>query len=295
MPILLPRPEHALGAGAIGVRVPGTGASMPPGVESVFEYDGLYINMQQWLERYQVKSIAGFDKAGVRLTSEPNPDTHGSTPMNSLWGDRTMVISGQIRAHSLEKLRDMEQALRTPFLDLIEKPLIIRTGNINRDAYIMCRLSDLNIPEEQTSYNFFRDFQLSLIATNPRFLSYRTQTATGTPIVGGDPLELRIHNIGNFAAEPQIFLTGGITNVTINNRTNDMEFAINAVIPDGDVWTLDLATKELYDQDGNNQFDTIDDNADWIELAPRENVIQVYCDAVSGIPRFDIRWNHTWM
>lgn len=295
MPILLPRPEVGLGTGAVGDKVPGSKFAMPIGLEATFEYDGLYLNMQQWLERYMVTSIAGFDKANIRRNSEPNPDTHGTTPMNPLWGDRTMVISGKIIAKTLEKLNDMDQALRTPFLSLDEKPLLIRTGNIDRDAYIMCALQDVNVPRDQKNYSFERDFQLTLTASNPRFLSYRQQALSGVPVTGVDPLILKPFNRGNFQADVLMMFTGGVTNPSIYNRTNGTNVKLNAVIPNGDIWTFNLETKELYDQDGVNQWDAVDDFADWIELEPRENVIQVYADAVSGTPHFDIFWHHTWM
>jgi hypothetical protein len=71
-------------------------------------------------------------------------------------------------------LRDMQYAIRTAFNVLEEKPLIIRTGNWRRDALLYCRKSQaIQMRESQPDMRFYRDFLITLRASNPRILSYQ--------------------------------------------------------------------------------------------------------------------------
>jgi hypothetical protein len=152
----------------------GTGHARPGGVESVFEYNGALLNVRDWYDTFIITSIDGLGDADVRDSRDVNPGRHGETYFNAYYGGRTIVISGKIRAFSLSKLRDMQQGLKQIFGNLSqESPLYIRTGDINRDVFIYCKKSaPIAMAEAQTNFEYTREFQITLRASNPRFLSY---------------------------------------------------------------------------------------------------------------------------
>ena len=176
-PILLPPVEQGLASGDPLIALEGTGTSAPQGLEALLEYNGIYLHDRSTIDKIRIVDLDGFQDADIRDTREVNPQDHGETPFDAFYGGRTLTIAGRIEAHNVKKLRDMQQALRTAFLDLEEKPLIIRTGSLDTDVYINCKkVSALQGRESQSNFVFYRDFLLTLRASNPRFLSYREIT-----------------------------------------------------------------------------------------------------------------------
>jgi hypothetical protein len=173
----LPGVIAGLGTGVSGERVIGTKHSGPVGIESVIEYRSsypIYLNISSWVDTFIVVTINGLDGADLRLNSQPNPGEHGETPGDPLFGGRTLVLSGKQYAKTIWKLRDMQQALRAAFMDIRhEYPLIFHAVDPADDLMLMCKLADkINIPDVQTVKNeHARDFQITLRASNPRFLS----------------------------------------------------------------------------------------------------------------------------
>lgn len=178
----LPSAATGLVAGSVELALEGTGNSGPGGVESVFIYNGVYLNIREWIDTFLVTNIEGLADADVRDAREANPGRHGETYFESFYGGRTLTLSGKIRAHNINKLRDMEQGLRQAFNDIdTEKPLIIRNTNFGRDMMISCKkIQPVNIPERQDNFKFERDFQITLRASNPRFLSTSRKTTTSS-------------------------------------------------------------------------------------------------------------------
>lgn len=172
--ISLPRPGITLGSGSASERIIGTKKSGPRGIEAVLMYNGLTMNVTEWVDTYLITNINGIDDADVRDSRDLNPGDHGETPFNSYYGGRSIVLTGKIVAKTIWKLRDMQQALRAAFADIsTEMPLIFMTGDINTDLYIPCKkVQPIQMPDAQKTANHFeRDFNITLRASNPRFLS----------------------------------------------------------------------------------------------------------------------------
>ena len=55
-----------LATGDVHDRVIGTGKSGPRGIESVLEYNGLFMNVREWVDTYLVTTIGGIDDADIR-------------------------------------------------------------------------------------------------------------------------------------------------------------------------------------------------------------------------------------
>src|SRR4051812_26030900 len=123
--ITLPEPSVGLTSGDPLLALPGTGQSSPPGVEAILEWRGAYLNNRNVIDTFIIDEIDGLGDADVRDSREVNPTSHGETPFSSLYGGRPIVLTGKIRAHTLWKMRDMQQGLRQLFVDLDnEYPLI---------------------------------------------------------------------------------------------------------------------------------------------------------------------------
>jgi hypothetical protein len=289
--------EAGLGAGDSGGHLPGTGLSIPAGVEGIFEYNGLRMNVQAWADTYIVKTLSGFDDLRIRDTREDNPNDHGSTSLGSLYGDRTMTISGVIRAWTLYKLRDMVQAMRTAFADISqERPLIIHGIVPEQDVQIYCKKNQqLVIPEQQDKAVFERTFQIPLIASNPFFQSLQESY---TPLtINALPTSAEIVNNGNWdQARLRFQLIGPITNPVITNLRTGKFIKLNATIATGQTWTIDSEKRQIFDQAGVNKFDAYDVTSDWVELLNGSNTIQLTGSGITaGITRFLIFNRHWWI
>jgi phage-related protein len=274
--ITLPGTTASLGQGSSGEILPGTGTSVPGGVESTLEYNGLAMNVRSWWDTYLVTNLEGLGDADIRDSREVNPADHGETPFSSYYGGRTITISGKIRAHTIHKLRDMIQGLRSAFQDISkEYPLRFVTGDTSRDVVIYCKkIQPINIPETQTDFRLMRDFQVALRASNPRFMSWKERYI---PLTAGAtlPLSTDVLNLGNSNAQPRFQIIGPITNPVITNTTTGKVIALNTTITVGNTWTVDVGKKTITDQNGVNRFSALDITTDWVELIPGTNTIQL--------------------
>ena len=186
MPVLLEEILSTLAAGSATVALPGTGESQPGGLECTFQFGGLTMHDRRYIDKIRITKLDGFQDADVRDNRENNPADHGETAFESWYGGRTMTINGRIEAHNINKLRDMQQALRYAFSGLKENPFyILKASSIDygaEDILINCRkFSSLQMTEEQTNgSNVYRDFQLNLRASKPWFESVTQHQETIT-------------------------------------------------------------------------------------------------------------------
>jgi hypothetical protein len=169
-----PPPPVTLTTGDPNYALAGLGTG-PGGVDSVIAYGSTLLNVRDWVDTILITNIDGLGDADIRDARDVNPGQHGETAFAAYYGGRTIVITGKIRAHTLDKLRDMQTGLRATFSDLSgEQALIFKTGDITTDIIINCKKSQSLVMAEaqQTQGRFERDFQVTLRASNPRFLSY---------------------------------------------------------------------------------------------------------------------------
>lgn len=173
MPAILPSVIEGLTSGSV-LRVSiGSGKSAPSGVDAIIAYNGLVMNNRAWIDSIIVTEIDGFSDPDIRDDRDVNPQEHGETAFESWYGGRTITMKGFIRAFTLDKLRDIEQGMKTAFLTLEEKALVIQGKTLESSVQIYCKK---NAPMawtevQQSDERFKRDFMITLRASNPRFVS----------------------------------------------------------------------------------------------------------------------------
>lgn len=189
MPISLYTEQLGLGVGDPLVAVEGTNTSVPRGVEALFEYNGIVLNDRSTIDKYRITHIDGLDDADLRDSREDNPAQHGEAALDAFYSGRSIAFTGQIEAYTLSKLRDMQLALRTAFADLTEKPLYFLTNNTDTDHYINCRkYSKIQMGEAQAHASaFFRDFVITVRASDPRFYLVNQSISTLYPNLVPNP------------------------------------------------------------------------------------------------------------
>lgn len=292
-----------LGQGSPSQIIVGTGTSGPRGVESKWEYNDLQMNVHEWIDTYLINNINGIDDADIRDSREVNPSEHGETAFNAFYGGRTIVIQGKIRTFDLFKLRDMQQALRQAFAELVERPLIIRTNVINKDMFIECRKSQpIQMAEiQQTQNHFERDFQITLRASKPYFKSYIENVEIVDNLINGIPETRELTNLGNFQAQTEFIITGPLSAGTqiINNTplNTQMVATLAEEITDEETCTLNSETKTFLDQDGNNVYHKLDVTSDPILLhADTINTIDIIPNhSLAWMANIQIKWRHTYI
>ena len=173
--IVFPNEQNTKWRGESNKSLTGTGFSVPRGIEAIFSYNGLIMNDLSVFDKYRVMSIDGIADPDIRDNREDKPGEDGEDSYNSYYSGRTIVLRVRVEAYELKKLRDMEEALRTAFANMEEKPLYFLTESPEKNHYIMCKKSaSLTKEEDVENLNFrhFREWQITLRASDPRF--YRT-------------------------------------------------------------------------------------------------------------------------
>jgi phage-related protein len=308
----LPKSVVGLTTGFPDQIAPGSGLSGPYGIEAVLEYRESYFNVRSWLDTYLITQIDGLADADVRDTREANPGRHGETPFNSFYGGRTIAITGTIRAHTRDKMRDMQQGLRQVFSDITtEHPLIFRTGDPYKDLFIFCKkVQSIQMTEIQKDFTYRRDFLLTLRASNPRFLSYVTQVGQySLTTTTFNAVAFTAVNQGNFAAQPIIQIYGPANGpVEVANERTSQKIRINPTVVGGSVIaagrfleidTAQMTMKEYDVTTGNfvaNRFDLLDISSSMIDLEPGDNSIAfVVPSGGTSTTKLLMRFRHTVM
>ena len=189
--VLYPNEEDNKWKGDPNLSITGSGFAVPRGVEAVLSYNNLVMNDLTVYDKFRVLAIDGLADSDVRDTREDRPGEDGEDAYGSYYSGRTIVLKVRVEAYSLEKLRDMEESLRTAFVNMQEKPLYFLTGDGEKDHYINCRKSaSLTKEEDVSTINFkhFREWQITLRAADPRF--YRAKKKYLTSLVVMDNPEL---------------------------------------------------------------------------------------------------------
>lgn len=142
------------------------------GIENPIEYNGSLINQKGTQDAVVITAIDGLGDADIRDSREVNPGDDGETAFNAFYGGRTIVLNGFIRAGTVSKLRDMQEGLKSIFAVLDEAPLVLKGTSVDKDLQIMCRKSQpITMSETQQGFQFKRDFQITLRASDFRFTS----------------------------------------------------------------------------------------------------------------------------
>lgn len=227
-------------------------------------------------------NIDGLDDPDVRDDREDNAATHGETAYTSYYGGRTIAMTGRIESYNLFKLRDMQEALRTAFVDLEEKPLYFLTGDPEVDHFInVKKLSKNQWSDEQREHNqFFREFLITLRASDPRFYLYSPRYYA---LAVNSVKTAQVSSRGNFPSEPLIRVHGPIDNFYIQNQSRpgvsteyeSMALKILNPIAAGDFYEFDCKRKTITDKAGNNQMSKLANTSQWINISPGENFINL--------------------
>ena len=302
--VLTPGSGGGLWGGDPNLSLPGTGTSVPGGVECVFSYNGLIFNDRNVIDKYRVLSIAGLDDPDIRDSREDNPAYEGETVYGTFHGGRTLVFEGRIEAYTLHKLRDMQQALRQAFNTIrSEEKLYFLTGNSATDHYIMCKKNQkIQWAEEQTKDNFFRTFQITLRASNPRFLRNRRKTVS----MPFDSDGVTLINEGNYNAQPIIRLRGSLANVEFQNSSaikadgsyETFKLKTGQTIAAGNYYEVDIANNTIIDRFGVNRFNTFDFTSDWPTIYPGGNNIFIpsgKCISIGSDGSIEFVYRDSWI
>jgi len=297
-----------LAGGSANRSYEGTKRSGPVGIESIIEYrsvNPVYLNVADWIDTFLVTQITGIDGADLRTGALPNPGGQGETPTDSLYGGRTIVLSGKQYAQTIWKLRDMQQGLRGSFIEINkEYPLIFHALDPADDLMIMCKLADkINIPDQQTTRNEFqRDFQITLRASNPRFIGVVRQVSEFTFGSGGvyDNIIFSPYNNGNFRAQTTIELLGPMTNPRVLNEANGTMSMVNGTIPTGETWVFENVGPSMRfyrKSDGANRASYIHETSLWVFLEANNliNPIRFTASALAAGSKITMIHRHTVM
>jgi hypothetical protein len=164
----------------------------------------------------------------------------------------------------------------------------------NPSVSIMCKKSQpIQMREAQTNFNFTRDFQITLRASSPFFLSDYPATFSQTTITS--PHSWGMTNNGNYKAAPRITLTGPMTNPSLVNNLNGETLSLTAAIGAGTTRTIDVAGRSLVDQTGANKFSELNASSDWITVEPGINTFTLTYTAGTTATAVSMSINHTWI
>lgn len=295
--ISLPKYGTGIAQGSTEFAILGTGDSGPVGIEATIEYNGMLLNQRKWIDTFLITSIDGLQDADIRDQREVNPAQHGETAFSSFYGGRTVVLGGRIRAHHIWRLRDMQLALREAFTDLnTEHALVLHHHNKpGKSLAIYCRKSQpIAMGDVQQNFEWTRDFQITMRASNPRFLGLALNSITLDSSKFNSDVVISV-NEGNFNAQPIITLANAMTTPELFNETLNKSIKFQKNIAAGEQITLDIGRNTMLDREGVSAFDRLSPQSDWPEIMPGGNLWSIASSNFGSDALVTIKWRHTVM
>ncbi len=282
----------------------GTGLSVPTGVESNYLYNDLLLGDTTTQDKIRITRIEGLNDPDVRDSREILPARHGEIAFTALYGGRTISISGRIEALTLEKLRDMVMALKIAFSDLTEKPLLVLTGKAyERDHIIYCRkVQPIAMTEEQTDFRFFREFMVTLRASNPRIFS-RQRITTSWTFPGSQAYGVSlgapgpIFNRGSFTTQPLIVLRGPMSQpeISIPGHEDGAPLRLTTSLVRGEERWIYTDQRRIEDENGTQRFAEFQIGSTWPELPPGYNQVAFAASGLTPDSSLTFYHRHAWI
>lgn len=274
------------------------------GLESTFTYNGVTLNDLSQDDKYRVTQIGGLHTADIRDSREVFPARDGEIALSSYYAGRTITLTGRIECYHdhLRGLRLMEYELSKALAPLRESTMFIDCGALGGwNTQIDVRQSQpLAITEEIKSYNQYRDFMITLRASDPVIKSQTlvsdTYTAVGTSHTGA--VFTQTH-YGNYYAYPVFELVGPMNDPVIIIGDNTLEFAAGTTVPLGDTWTVDSRMMTVVDSSGNSQIGSLDFSSSKTIYFEPDTASQLVIFNASGLTAatssFTCSFRHSWL
>jgi len=273
------------------------------GVEAVYQYNGLTLNDRSVINKYRITQVGGLAQPDIRDAREVRSGRDGERALQSFYAGRTITLGGRIEAINgqLHGLRQMTTALSGAFGTLTEKPLYIDSGSLTggRDTQIDCRPSQpIAMTDEIKTWYHYRDFLITLRASDPRIVSQtlesQTWTATGTTATSA--LLYTHNNEGNYNADTVITLKGPMTNPSWVLGSTTFAFVGGTTIPGGQQWIIDSKAGTVATSTGLNKFSLVAFTATMPYYVPGNNsFIFTATGLTAGTSQVTVAYRHSWI
>ena len=112
------------------------------GIDSMWIYNNLVLNDRRYPDQYRITNIDGIGDPDIRDGYRSSiAQSSGEQSFQSFYDGRTITLTGKMQAGNLNKIRAMQQALRTAFQSTVELPLYVRAGRDYNDDFAVDRLT----------------------------------------------------------------------------------------------------------------------------------------------------------
>jgi hypothetical protein len=226
----------------------------------------------------------------VRSVLNRRPMAHGFVDETRYFGERSISMSGKIKATSTKSIEDVSTSLKRYLLPNRRPVLRWTRGDMVRD--ISVRVAR---PLEQTLMFAVDDFRLELTADT----FWRDTTQLQIPVafsdnvaLGGDPFpwlggpsalisfapgtvaEVVVTNSGDVDVYPLITVYGQVSGVVLRNLTTGRDFEIGVDVSDGSSAVIDMENHTATLNGLQNVFSLVDFAvSEWWPLVPGEQSV----------------------
>jgi hypothetical protein len=257
----------------------------------------------------------------ARTDDVPKVQDHGEWESFDYYGVRSFAFEGSIFGNNAADYMQRRLSFLKAFIsDPTQNKrwscrLKIRFDGIAEELTAICNITG-GLDAPMTGLSPSRsDFQLTLVAMDPRMYSSQEQVAaTDTPDVFGgfgspmtSPLiatgvtaggQINVLNNGNAPSYPTVEIQGPAVNPEISLIRNGVVYTVETeglVISAAETITIDMSNKIIYGSSGGSIYNKIKGVPDWFALYPGNNVVRYSSSAASPPSRAVFHWNNAYM
>lgn len=257
-----------------------------------------------YLDNLQIHKAGGLSVTKVTLGSptpravvENRPSDHGSVDSTSFYGPRSIEVTGQVQAPSMEAFWPLVDNLLGKLALGSEHTFRFRRLGDAFDLQVTVRVDsnvDLPVADPATPKPYAR-WGVSLYCADPRIYTSTQTAGSYDPMVSGAgglvfpltfPLvfaapggagSMSLDNKGNVSTPPTIVVTGPVTNPIVDNDTLGLSIRTrNCGLAAGDTLTLDAREHTVVLNGTTLRPDLVDvARTTWWDLRPGVNQVRL--------------------
>jgi hypothetical protein len=255
--------------------------------------------------------VTGLDSPAIRSNIEDLPEDDGAAVGDFWMGARSIILTGVIyAATAAERNAAIANLSRAAMALRDNATLRFQPDGMPALEVVVRRDQPLRLGR-----GYAKEFQLSLVAPDPRLYAEAMDTATATGLAAipgaafpwvfplsfggssGATLSTSAANEGNHATPPTVRVWGPLSSIQITNETTDEDLFIDGVTLLSGEWVeIDFAARTAVREDGSNVYDRVRfPGSTWWLLRPGANVVELWATGSDASTEIDVSWKDAWV
>lgn len=259
-----------------------------------YEYNG-------WLfgagTKFQPDKFSGLiDAPPIRSKDIPREDAWGSYPGRDVYSARVLTFNINMDSDPANVWADGRAVRNALLLQDVSQSFVINLPDGLGKRYCLMRPRKSDWDLEYKTHLGWGVGSVMLEGADPRWYNLVEASPSVNAGIGVTAVNLDVTNVGNTDSAPVIEITGPWTNPRVANpQDGNRQLRLNAVVPAGQVLSIDMKTGVILLNGAVAPSGTLRDDNQWWKLKPGVNHLTANRDDSAALGTFKVRYRDAWI